>query len=133
MQQKVDIHVEEMKPNSSITGISHIYKYKAPPLNHHNGMYCPNCDGWTWKTTRQCVECSYDIWTHFEIIENKRRIQILKKRSFYFHMIAFGLMLISVITINFFSSTVGVFSFLGCLASLYLGTELDKIVKNIEL
>ncbi len=37
---------------------------KGPPPHHRNGRDCPQCDRWTWKATRACVHCDYDLFAH---------------------------------------------------------------------
>ncbi|HCA5292489.1 TPA: hypothetical protein MW255_001057 [Acinetobacter baumannii] len=108
MVQQVDIHVEEMQPNSSIIGIKNVYKHKAPPKGHPNGIFCPNCDAWTWRTARECVECPFDLWLHFDRVEKERRKEILKKRAMNFMIAAAICFAIGYCLINFFSMSYGV-------------------------
>ncbi|MFU7567951.1 hypothetical protein ACM9OC_07355 [Acinetobacter baumannii] len=44
---------------------------EAPPQDHPNGRDCPQCEGWTWKHTRECVHCGCDIPT----VESKEELR----------------------------------------------------------
>ena len=125
--QRVDIKVGEAKPTSSITGIQNIYKrYKAPPANHPNGMCCPNCESWTWRTTQYCVECPYDIWLHFEKLEKKNKKQVLKKRSLYCLLFAAICFAVGYISLNYFSTTFGAIIIVFSILAFKLGVELEQ-------
>ncbi len=129
MDQQVNIHVRKMNPDSSITGVQNVYKgYKAPPTNHSNGMYCPNCDSWTWKTTQHCVECPYDIWLHFELAAKEERKQILKRRSMILFAIAAIFFAIAYISINFISINFGIVLMVMSLLALKLGTDIEQAI-----
>lgn len=128
MNQRVDIHVEKMKSSSSVIGIKNIYKYKAPPENHPNGMYCPNCEAWTWQTARQCVECPFDIWLHFEDIKQQHRKKVLKKRSMKLMISAAVCFGIGYLFINFFSVTFGVILVFIALFIFKLGADIEQAI-----
>ncbi|MDP7811619.1 hypothetical protein [Acinetobacter pittii] len=49
---------------------------EAPPQDHPNGRDCPQCEGWTWKRTRECVHCGYDIFTMDYEADLKRQEEI---------------------------------------------------------
>ncbi|WP_407484633.1 sulfite exporter TauE/SafE family protein [Acinetobacter baumannii] len=132
MDQQVDIHVEEMQPNSSISGITNIYKHKAPPEGHPNGIYCPNCDAWTWRTARECVECPFDLWLYFDEVEKEKRKKILKRRSNYIYAVTLIFLISAYISFNYFSVNVGALLFFCAFIGLLFGTQLEQAIKQIN-
>lgn len=132
MDQKVDIQVEEMKPESLVIGINNVYKHKAPPKDHPNGIFCPNCGAWTWRTARECVECPFDLWLYFEEIEKERRKKILKTRSNVTLVITLIFLILGYILFNYISTTIGSLLFLCMVFSLWLMVQLDQAIDQMN-
>lgn len=54
---------------------------EAPPQDHPNGRDCPQCEGWTWKRTRECVHCGCDIFTLDDEADLKRQQEIQRQQE----------------------------------------------------
>lgn len=51
----------------------HISWRKPPPKDHPNARDCPQCWEATWKATKKCVSCGYDIFAHDHEINQKKQ------------------------------------------------------------
>lgn len=47
----------------------------TPPPGHRNAIECPQCDRWTWRATEKCVLCRYNLFAHYERVEQERQAQ----------------------------------------------------------
>jgi hypothetical protein len=49
----------------------------GPDPGHRNGIWCPQCDAWTWRATQHCIHCQYDLWAHAQRqAEEQHRLRI---------------------------------------------------------
>lgn len=46
--------------------------------NHHNATTCPQCERPTWRYSRNCIECGYDLFAHAE----REQMKVGKSRLF---------------------------------------------------
>ena len=105
----------------------------SPDENHPNATECPQCWKTTWRGTRNCVHCEYDVWLHHENIKRNKWKKVLEKRSNICLLIGFAFLITTMISFNFFSTHIlGVISFLGCLFCLFLSSSLNKTIKSLE-
>jgi len=40
-----------------------------PAEGHPNGMYCPQCNMWTWRCSKECCRCHYDLASHLALTQ----------------------------------------------------------------
>lgn len=47
----------------------------GPTPGHRNGIVCAQCDRWTWRATRECRHCGYDLFAHAHRFTQERQRQ----------------------------------------------------------
>ena len=104
---------------------------EPPPNDHSNARECPQCWRSTWKATRECVRCGCDVWHHDEMVAQKQRKKLLKRRSEIAFMVSGVSVLILIISANYAANWFIIFSFFICLFSLKLATDLDQVAAKL--
>lgn len=49
-------------PHAQIVDSFNVYRQKPPPADHPNAIVCEQCSGFTWRLTKLCMHCKFDIY-----------------------------------------------------------------------
>lgn len=75
-----------------VEGNKHTNRPDGPSPDHPNAIECPQCWEATWRGTRNCVNCEYDVWEHrFQL-----RKKAFQKRNQIFAILMFAVFLITL-------------------------------------
>lgn len=44
----------------------------TPSPYHRNAIECPQCDRWTWQATEECKWCDYNLFAHYQRVEDEK-------------------------------------------------------------